>query len=363
MRNATAGAVVLSFLYAVPPALAQSTSASAAAQPGDAPSIAVGVVLFPDYTYTISPTTVDTDGNSVHVNQFNLTRGFLNVTGRLSKHIGFRFTPDVARETSQFSGLAGSLELRVQYAYAQVDFDEWMTPGSFARFGIQQTPWLDFQEGIYRYRFQGTMFAEREGYLLPGDAGASLHWEFPSDYGDVHVGVYNGEGSSKAEVNGQKAFMVRGTFRPFANASLLHGLRASIFYDADRYVENGPRNRLMAGVTFEHPYLNAGFEFLDAADRTSISRAEVDGRGFSVWATPKTSRGWEGLLRYDQLKPNTLPGSQVRKRTIAGVAYWFPHEGATAAALLFDYDGQTFENFLPAQKKQSRAGVHGLISF
>ena len=80
-----------------------------------------------------------------------------------------------------------------------------MTKGSWARFGIQQTPLLDYEEGIYRYRFQGTTFTEREGFYNSSDAGASFHYNFPSNYGDVHVGVYNGESYAKTDPNDQKA--------------------------------------------------------------------------------------------------------------------------------------------------------------
>ena len=242
----------------------------------------------------------------------------------------------------------------------------WMTKGSYARFGIQQTPWLDFAEGIYRYRFQGTMFVEREGYFASSDGGASFHYQLPANYGDVHVGVYNGENYNKAEVNNEKSYQIRGTVRPFANpatSAILRGFRASLFYDADRYVKDGPRNRFIAGFTYEHPYLNAAFEFLDTADRTSITKPEADGRGYSIWATPKSPKGFEALLRYDHLKPNTLLGAEVRNRTIFGVSYWFPHQGTVTSALLLDYDGQTFENFSPALPRQARVAVHGLISF
>ena len=35
---------------------------------------------------------------------------------------------------------------------------------------------------------------------------------------------------------------------------------------------------------------------------------------------------------------------QKQNRTIIGVAYWFPHQGNVSTAILFDYDGQRFEN-------------------
>jgi hypothetical protein len=356
---------ISALLYAVSPAFAQTTPPPSSSQ-DDTPSIHVGAVLFPNYTYTVDPTTTDTDGNRIHFNQFNLTRGFLNITGKLSHVVEFRLTPDVARETSAFSDIAGSLELRLVYAYAQINLGDWMTKGTYARFGIVPTPWLDFAEGIYRYRFQGAMFAEREGYLSLADAGASFHLALPSDFGEIEVGAFNGEGFNGAEVNNEKSLQVRGTLRPFASAppdSVLHGIRGTLFYDADRYVKDGPRNRFIASVTVEHAYLNAGFEFLDAADRTSVTKPESDGRGYSVWLTPRTRTGLEGLLRYDHLKPNTLAGALLRTRTIAGLAYWFPHQGSVASALLVDYDGQKIENAVPPQPNTSRIGVHGLISF
>ena len=33
---------------------------------------------------------------------------------------------------------------------------------SWVRLGIQQTPWVDFEESVYRYRFQGPIFTDRE---------------------------------------------------------------------------------------------------------------------------------------------------------------------------------------------------------
>ena len=37
--------------------------------------------------------------------------------------------------------------------------DDWLPRGTWVRFGLQQTPYVDFMEGIYRYRFQGNIFA------------------------------------------------------------------------------------------------------------------------------------------------------------------------------------------------------------
>ena len=74
--------------------------------------------------------------------------------------------------TSTGPSLSGSQIFRLKYAYAQLNLDDWTTKGSWVRFGQQQTPYIDYTEGIYRYRFQGTMFVEREGYFASADGGA-----------------------------------------------------------------------------------------------------------------------------------------------------------------------------------------------
>ena len=374
MRTALTAALMSSV-----PALAaaQVTPAAGYTPPDDTPSIRVGVVFYGDYTYTQSPRTTDSDGNSIHLSQFNVSRTYLNITGNASHIVAFRITPDVSRETGSGASLAGSLEYRIKYAFVQFNLDDWMARGSWVRLGIQQTPWVDFEENVYRYRFQGTVFVEREGFLSSSDAGASFHYNLPSNYGEVHVGVYNGETYSKVEVNNEKALQFRGTIRPFATrAPVLRGLRVHVFYDRDNYVKNAERKRLVGSATFEHQYVNAGFDYLSAKDQTSITKPDISGTGYSIWATPRSSKGWEALVRYDHLTPNTstslispipeIPGtlnSQKRNRLIVGGAYWFPHQGTVSAALLLDYDSTNFDNFVPSQPKQTRLALHGLVSF
>jgi hypothetical protein len=338
--------------------------AAAAAKPDDTPSIRIGATLFADYTYTTSPEATDAAGNTYHPSQFNVGRSYLNVTGNISHLVAFRFTPDISRETGTGTSLNGSLVFRVKYAYAQLNLDDWMEKGSWVRFGMHQTPWVDFEEGIYRYRFQGQVFSEREGYLSSSDAGVSMHYALPSDYGDIHAGVYNGENYNHAEINGQKAFQVRGSVRPFARSQgVIRGLRVHAFYDADSYVKDGERRRADVSATFEHPVLNAGFEYLATKDRPVAALPSISGHGFSFWATPRAKNGLEALVRYDHMMPDTSFTSRTRTRTIVGGAYWFPHQGSVSTALMLDYDGQTYDNYATAQPPQRRVAVHALLNF
>jgi hypothetical protein len=362
--------ITLLALAAAPavPAFAQVTPAAGATPVDDTPSFKVGATIYADYTYFDSPTTKDADGNTIHASSFNVSRAYINITGNLSHLISYRVTPDVSRETGTGSSLAGSLNYRLKYAFGQVNFDTFLTHGSWARIGVQQTPYLDFMEGIYRYRFQGTMFPEREGFITSSDFGLAGHYNFPGNYGDVHAGYYNGDGYSKADANNQKAFQARLSLRPLPLGGALKGLRVHAFYDADKYVKNGPRDRFVATATFEHAkYLNAGFDYLKTKDRTSITAPEVRSEGWAVWATPKllaaaeSKPGLEALLRYDSLKPNEKVDAW-RHRLIVGIAYWFPMLRGPSACVLLDMDRATFDTALnrPTDRRYS---LHTLFAF
>lgn len=359
-------------------ALAQSSGTTGSPSPDDTPSIKLGAVIFADYTYQQKPPGSDADGNVITPNSFNVTRSYINVTGNLSHIVAFRITPDVTRASGSGSSLDGSLTFRLKYAYAQVNLDDWLPKGSFVRLGIQQTPYIDSVEGVYRYRFQGTLFPEREGYMSSADAGVSFRTTIPNDYGDIHVGIYNGEGYSKSEVNDQKALMVRVGFKPLPRSPILKGWRLQGFYSADHAQKNAERKRTVFNTTFEHRAVNVGFDYLDTKDQTSNKPGSTDlhGRGWSFWATPKkvfaNASSVELLVRHDHMEPNhevtviggaTSPGSGVNRRTIGGIAYWFPKRGTVSSALLLDVENLTFSGYTTTKPTQQRVFLHALVSY
>jgi len=202
-------------LMAVDGSWAQVTPAAGYTPPDDTPAIRLGMTLFPTYTFQTEPDITDAAGNSVNRNAFDVARAYINVTGQISHLVAFRITPDIARESTLLGLLPGntvpndSLVFRIKYAYGQFNLDDWLPRGSWVRLGIQQTPWVDFEEGIYRYRFQGTVFAERiplPTTMTSADAGVSFHTNIASNYGEVHFGLYNGENYQRVEINQQKGF-------------------------------------------------------------------------------------------------------------------------------------------------------------
>src|SRR5262245_30247599 len=141
--------LVFSAWLAIIPAVcaAQVTPASAYTPPDDSQAIRVGATLFYDYTYQDSPKVKDADGNDIHSNTFNVSRAYINIIGNVSHLISFRITPDIVRDNDA-GAVQGNLIYRVKYGFAQINLDDWTGDwkGTWARVGIQQTPYIDYME-------------------------------------------------------------------------------------------------------------------------------------------------------------------------------------------------------------------------
>jgi len=372
--------VVVSFLGAGA-AFAQVTPAAGFTPPDDTPSVKLGGVFYGNYTYTSKPKITDAEGNLVSANSFDVTRTYINITGNINHIVAFRFTPDISRATGSTASNNNSLVYRVKYAFGQFNLDQWTGnwKQTWIRLGANQTPFVDWEEGVYRYRFQGTVFVERVGKLTSSDFGVSFHTNLPDNYGEIHTGLYNGEGYSGAEPNSRKAFQTRVTLRPLPKGGMLmRGLRLTGFYDKDNYASKNAttgvedvRNRFVFEALFEHPHIVAAYDFLDSTDQPAPSATNpyAHGRGYSIWATPilqEKGHGFELLLRWDSFAPRRgavdSTGKEIKTNMwIVGPAYWFPHVGSVATSLLFDVENITTPG--TATQAIRRYAMHGYLNF
>jgi hypothetical protein len=303
-------ACVLSLAF-VASSRAQTTPATPA-EP-DYPIVRVGVLSYVQYDAELE----NRDGYSA----FDLTRGYLNINGQLAKNVRFRVTPDVRRVTD--SSLAGTLVFRVKYAF--VELDNLKSARSWVRFGAHQTPWLDFEEGINRYRVQGTMFSEREN-LIPGSSDFGVGYFTPlGKYLDIQTGIYNGEGYAQTDVNKYKSVQGRLTLRPLAGRGIANGLRLSGFYTAGWYAADRPRNLGIVMGSFEHTNVVATLQYLKATESPSaILPRDIDRSGASGFVEIRQGiAGWAALARVDHYDPDRTLAANSQRRVIAGGAYWF----------------------------------------
>jgi hypothetical protein len=226
------------------------------------------------------------------------------------------------RETTD-AGLNRNLALRLEYAALDVT----ARPGIAIMFGLHEMPWLSFEETLNRYRVLGPFFSERAWTddslgLLPGptDLGASI--KYSAERSDFHVGVYNGEGGGRAEIDAYKSIDGRATFRPFSEDGELGKVSISGFYQYGWYAEDRPRNVAIAMGAYENTNLVLTGQFLQATDNPFIA-ADVQRRGFSFFGEGRRGEtGWSGIFGLDFFKPNVENDGDTRRRMVFGGAHW-----------------------------------------
>ena len=305
--------ILIALVMSARAAFAQSAQPPATPAEPDYPIIRIGVLSYVQYDAELT--------NRDAFNVFDLTRGYININGQLSKNVRFRLTPDVRRITD--SSLAGTLVLRVKYAF--VELDNVKAARSWVRFGAHQTPWLDFEESIDRYRVQGTMFSEREG-LIPGSSDFGVGYFTPvGKYADIQTGVYNGEGYAQTDVNKYKSAQGRLTLRPFADRGIANGFRLSGFYSAGWYAADRPRRIGIVMGSFEQTHLVGTLQYLKATESPSaVAPRDIDRNGSSGFLEIRQGmNGWAALARLDLLDSDEALANNEQHRIIAGGAYWF----------------------------------------
>lgn len=342
-RLICAAAVLFALCVAPRAAQAQLTPQPAAtAQPDTYPAVTFGTQAFLQYSADLH----EAEG----FNAFDVTRGFLDIRATMSPRIHFRFTPDV--RPVRDADLSTNLVLRLAYASLQADINK----TTAVYFGMHDTPWLSFEQSIDRYRVQGPMFAEREG-LIPSqtDLGASLTSTFGP--AELHVGVYNGEGSGRQEVDKYKSVQARGTVRPVGDTnSILHGLRLSGFYSHGWYARDRPRNVAIAMASYEHPHVVATAQYLSASDNPFVADT-LNRRGLSFFGEVRQGvTGWAGLARIDRYDPNSSNDyayDATRRFTFGGARWNQVGQGRIGIVGSFELkrsdDGQSLEKRLLAQ--------------
>src|SRR5438067_6294740 len=119
------------------------------AQGSPPPQVTVGGLVYTQFVYQLKDTLN-------HVNNFDITRAYVNVIGRFSGGLYTRVTADIYRNTAAPSN--GSLSYRLKYAYAAYTPEKSLLT---YKVGLIHTSWLDWEEALWDYRMQGSMALER----------------------------------------------------------------------------------------------------------------------------------------------------------------------------------------------------------
>ncbi len=310
LRRPLMAASFVTVLFAAGPLWAQGT-------PAAAPAVKLGGVVYAQLEYWAS----DSIG---HTNQFDVTRAYLNAIGSFDHGVTTRITADVFRPAA-----APSLEYRLKYAYFQWQPSK-TAPVDF-RFGETQTPWLDWEEGLYGFRMQGTMPMERAGYLTSSDLGVAMDFFNKDKAFNGSFAIMNGEGYGNLPGGKFLDYEARASVRLLKtdDASQQGGLRLTGYGHVGRLdAFGGPaRNRWIGELSYKSKVVTlvgeAGFAKTGVAPTTAAPNpATPNGRVLAAFGVVNLPNSAVQLLaRVDRLDPNTAVDNDASTRFIGGVAY------------------------------------------
>lgn len=277
---------------------------SAAAQ-----NVTLSGVGYAQYRYQFS----DTAANG---NNFAVTRAYIHVNGNLGTGLVTRITPDL------YSTPDGSFTLRLKYAYAAY------TPPSFPltfKLGIIHTPWLDWAEGIWVYRMQGTMSVERNGYITSADLGFGVDGAWGNQQVNMQLGLYNGEGyhggvgDANKDVMGRVSVRLLSTDTPGSRG----GLRLTGYGQYGKPTGGGVRARVIGMLSYHSGRVIVGAEGAITRDSSSATPTPLlKGRvlsGFGIYRIPGTMASL--VARVDLADPDSDAADDRQTRFIGGVSY------------------------------------------
>jgi len=275
-----------------------------------APAVTVGGVGYAQYGYRLKDT-------ANHVNNFDVTRAYINILGRFSNGVSVRITPDIYRT-------ADGLTYRLKYGFVA-----W-TPDSSAltlKLGMVNTPFVEWEEQLWDYRMQGTIAVDRNGYLSSSDLGFLVEGNWGSEKVTMSAGIINGENYNRPLGDKGKDLVGRVSVRLMAtdDGSRTGGLRLTGYGQAGRPNGGGVRQRLLGVLSYRSKSLTLAGEAVVTKDSalTAPVTAERKGRVFTTFGVlrlPPTYK-LQFIGRLDLVDPNTSAADDRQTRIIAGVGY------------------------------------------
>jgi hypothetical protein len=259
-----------------------------------------------------------------HQNNFDVTRAYVNVVGKLSGGLMTRVTVDV----DGGRGVGNALYIRLKYAYLAYTPEN--SPLTF-KLGEIHTPWLDWEESMWDYRMQGTMALERGGYISSSDFGAGIDGNWGYDKVNMQVGLYNGENYSGRPGDQRKDVMGRVSVKLLNSdqAGKVGGLRITGYGQYGKPTTGGKRERYLGMISYKSKMFTLAGEFASVKDSTTGNGtvtpvANHTGRvisGFGVVNVPNSKVAL--LARVDLTDPNTASGATNDRltRIIGGISY------------------------------------------
>ena len=238
--------------------------------------------------------------NSSNANGVRLSRAYLIVMDRINDEFSGKLTLDEAYSDPTASNGRGNVFVKYLYGI--------FTPvkNMAIRFGLTETPWIPYEEGLWEYRFVSETAPDYEGFMPSSDLGLAVVGSLFDKLIDYHVMVSNGEGY-QSQQNG----------RGYAAAARIAlNVKPFIFniFGMDENSHNGipdynPK-RAIAMLVYSNSLLRVAGEWMWADDHITPAdqgKAKFNhGYGYEFWGFLRIpgENKLRIFARYLDMKPN-----------------------------------------------------------
>jgi hypothetical protein len=254
-------------------------------------NLSISGVIFADYYYNLTR-----GAAPANIDAFELTRLYLTVSGKVSERVNMK---------AVWEGNQPNNQLFVKNAFVEY---AGIFPASNLRFGVIGTPWIGYEESLWKNRFMAKTFADNEGILNSADLGIGLSGSTAGKRVNYDAVAINGEGYKSPEVSKDKDYAAR------ASIELLNGFKLHAYGQLGRATAAAvDRKRTIAGLGYQANGLSAMAYVLAATD------GSTNKNGYSAWAAYQLLPGLGVVGRYDHFDPDIDVTRDSWSRIIAGV--------------------------------------------
>lgn len=286
----------------------------------DFPKVKPNGLVYAHYGYDLSE-------GAESANEFDLDRAYLGLDAQISKKIGARVLLDASHDE-----VDPILHVFVKNAWVEgKDF----VPGLTARFGVVDTSYATWHDrfGGHRYLFKNV--AEEAKLVSTADAGVNLQGNHAGGLLAWHLGVFNGEGYKKIELDAGKMLSARLTVDPLARSETMD-LPISVHVADDLQPEEAEKESTLmyavhVGYKFQDYVLLTGEYFGTSAGAGEEAVAGAYVSGMLVAGVPKYA---SFVGRFDRRDPDGEVEDDATLALYAGVEHVFFDK--VSATLLYE---------------------------
>ncbi|MFQ5582690.1 MAG: hypothetical protein ACE5F3_08720 [Mariprofundaceae bacterium] len=292
-------------------------------------------------------------------------RFYLWMKYRIDDTWSAKITTDVNNEQGRTGsattpGLKRNMNVFLKNAYVQGNF----RPELNVLLGLAGTPWIPYEEGLWRHRYVTNVFVDGYGYDDSADFGVALKGKFADGLFEYFVDVVNGGGYSNPNKTDAVDFGARLTVHPFEGLDISGHFRDGKRGKKTLANPNADDHTLWQGlISYGIDNARIGGGYIDNKV-TTVAGSETHNTGFDIWAWYNFMPEFGAFGRYDY-KKQTVTGNNVDEklnRFIVGLEYIYSKVLRFSA--VYDYaKADDSANILGVVKKTTKYGLYSQFVF